>query len=60
MRNNNSFFRKKGLWSQKGGKFSLGCPTLTKLFLTLSFLFVFVQKEKKSKESIRIRLLKEI
>ena len=59
--NNNKVFFERKVWSQNGGKFSLGCPTLLTVFDSRpSFFCVFVQKEKKSKESIIIRLLKEI
>ena len=43
----------KDVWSQKGGKFSLGCPTLilTVFDALLPFFCFCSQKEKKSKES---------
>ena len=52
MKNNNnkvSFERK--VWSQKGGKFSLGCPTLLTVFDSLLPFFVFLFKRKKRAKS---------
>jgi hypothetical protein len=44
------FFERK-VWSQKGGKFSLGCPTLLTVFDSLLPFFLFLFKRKKRAKS---------
>ena len=49
MKNNNNkvFFERKVVWSQKGGTFSLGCPTLLTVFDSLlPFCFLFKRKKR--------------